>query len=123
MDQIVIEELEVFFRVGVPAAERANPQRLLISLTLDHDFGHAAEGDDLRKTIDYHSVALRVQNLGGGKSWKLIETLAVEIANLILCEFRPASVSVEIKKFILPQTRHVAVRVTRSLTKTDPPCS
>jgi hypothetical protein len=31
----------------------------------------------------------------------------------VLKEFRPKTVSVEVKKFIIPQARHVAVRLTR----------
>jgi hypothetical protein len=32
---------------------------------------------------------------------------------MILAEFRPDLVSVEVKKFILPEARHVSVRLTR----------
>ncbi len=113
MDQIIIEDLEVFGRVGVPEAERAAPQRLLVTLVMKRDFSAAAKSDNLRETIDYHAVAVRLTQLAGDKSWKLIETLAVEMAETVLREFHPTRVTVEIKKFILPQTRHVAVRVTR----------
>ncbi len=113
MDQIIIEDLEVFGRVGVPEAERAAPQRLLVTLVMERDFSAAAKSDNLRETIDYHAVAVRLTQLAGDKSWKLIETLAVEMAETVLREFHPTRVTVEIKKFILPQTRHVAVRVTR----------
>jgi phosphoglycolate phosphatase/dihydroneopterin aldolase len=44
----------------------------------------------------------------------LIETLADEVAGLIIAEFGALSVEVELRKFILPQTRHVAVRCARS---------
>jgi dihydroneopterin aldolase len=60
-------------------------------------------------------LSARLRNLGEGRAWKLIETLAVEMAEMILREYRPQWVSVEIKKFILPQTRYVAVKVARSL--------
>ena len=113
MDQIIIKELTVTARVGVPAAERAKSQRLLISVEMDHDFTAAAKTDSIKATIDYHAVAVRLENYCGRGSWKLIETLAVEIAETILREFKPKGVTVEIKKFILPETRHVAVRVTR----------
>jgi dihydroneopterin aldolase len=56
---------------------------------------------------------VRLTSLGRGRSWKLIETLAVEMAEMSLREFKPKSVTIEIKKFILPQTQHVAVSVTR----------
>jgi dihydroneopterin aldolase len=113
MDQILIEDLEVYGAVGVPAAERAQPQRLLISATLDHDFSAAARQDALGETIDYHAVVLRLKELAEARPRRLLETLAVEMAEMILTEFRPKEVTVEIKKFILPETRYVGVRVTR----------
>jgi len=113
VDQIIIKELEVFIRVGVPEAERAKPQRLLVTVEMDHDFTAAARHDRLQETIDYHAVAVRLAGIGRRRSWKLIETLAVDMAEMILREFKPKRVNIEIRKFILPQTRHVAVRVTR----------
>jgi dihydroneopterin aldolase len=115
VDIITIADLEVHFRVGVPDAERAQPQRLLLTVEMATDFTAAGATDDLRETIDYYAVAQRLQALGEGREWKLIERLGEDIAALILREFRPRRVTVEIKKFILPQTRHVAVRLTRPL--------
>ncbi len=112
-DQIIIQDLEVFYRVGVPAAERAGPQRLLLTIELERDFSAAARADDLAETIDYDLLCRRVSGFGEGRDWKLIETLAVDLAAMILREFRPAQVAVEVKKFVLPQTRWVAVRVNR----------
>ncbi len=113
MNIITISDLEVYYHVGVPDAERAQPQRLLLTVEMAHDFATAAAGDDLRATIDYYAVSRRLLALGEGRSWKLIETLACEIAELVLKEFGASEVSVEVKKFILPEARHVAVRVTR----------
>lgn len=118
-DQIHIEDLEVFYRVGVPEEERAKPQRLLLSITLFHDFHQAAATDDLRHTIDYYAVTQRLLKLGEGQTWRLIETLAHEIAELILREFRPSAVDVEIKKFILPETKWVSVKVRRLQPSAD----
>ena len=39
--------------------------------------------------------------------------VAVDLAQVLLEEFRPRSVTVEVKKFVIPQARHVSVRVTR----------
>lgn len=112
-DTIRIVDLEVRFRVGVPDAERRAPQRLLISVDMERDFGPAAAGDDLTRTIDYYAVSRRLLGLGEGREWRLIETLAVEIAELVRGEFGAERVVVEVKKFILPEARHVAVRVER----------
>lgn len=114
MDLITIAELEVFYHVGVPDEERAQAQRLLLNVELAGDFSTAAIHDDVRATIDYHAVTQRLLRLGEGRSWRLIESLAVEIADLVLREFHPRAVSVEVKKFIIPQARYVSVHVERA---------
>jgi 7,8-dihydroneopterin aldolase/epimerase/oxygenase len=113
MDTIIIEDLEVYYRVGVPDLERAQPQRLLLCVEIEHDFTEAAAADDLSRTVDYYAVTRRLLGYGEGRSWSLIETLAVDVAELVLAEFRVEAVRVTVKKFILAETRHVAVRVER----------
>lgn len=114
MDTIIIKDLGVFYSVGVTEKERAQPQQLAITVEMSHDISAAAATDDVARTIDYHLVARRVIGFGQDKSWKLIESVAVEIADAILCEFRPAAVTVEVKKFVVPEARHVSVRISRS---------
>lgn len=113
MSQISIVDLEVYFRIGVPKAERARPQRLLLSVDLSHDFSAAAATDQVGKTIDYFKVAQKILRLGDGRSWKLVEKLATDVADLVLREFQPTSVTVMVKKFPIPQARYVAVRLTK----------
>jgi len=113
MDRILIEDLEVKFCVGVPETERARPQRLLITVEMETDFGAAAAADDLQRTIDYAAVASRLTTWGEGGSWRLIERLAVELAELVCAEFGAQRVRVCVKKFFLPEARYVAVEVVR----------
>jgi FolB domain-containing protein len=114
MDHIIIRDLEVQYRVGVPEDERATPQRLLLSLDLEADLSRAGVSDDIGHTIDYQAVTRQLLAFGNGRSWRLIEKLAVDIAESILTEFGAKSVEVEVRKFIIPETRYVAVRVSRS---------
>ena len=111
--KISIVDLEVFFHVGVPDVERATAQRLQLTVELEFDFSAAARSNSLADTIDYHAVSQRLLKFGDGRSWKLIEKLATDIANTILIEFKPAAVTVEVKKFIVPEARYVSVRVTK----------
>jgi 7,8-dihydroneopterin aldolase/epimerase/oxygenase len=113
MAKISLVDLEVFYRVGVPDAERAQPQRLLLTIEMESDFFAAAKSDSIADTIDYFAVTQRLLKFGDGKSWKLIEKLAADIADTILAEFKPADVVVEVKKFIIPQARHVSVALTK----------
>src|SRR5215217_1723420 len=103
MDTITIRDLEVFYCVGVPDEERAKPQRLLISIELEHDFTGAAASDELGDTLDYFAVSQRVLRFGDGAHWKLIETLAVDLAQMVIEEFSARRVCIEVKKFIIPQ--------------------
>ncbi len=113
MDTITITNLEVFYRVGVPDEERERPQKLLVTIAMEKDVAQAAETDDIGDTIDYYAVSRQLLNFGEGKTWRLIEKLASDIAELTVREFGAVSATVEVKKFVLPVAEHVSVRVTR----------
>jgi 7,8-dihydroneopterin aldolase/epimerase/oxygenase len=112
--KISIVDLEVFYQVGVPDEERARPQCLMLTVELEFDFSAAARTDSLHDTIDYFAVSQRLLKLGEGREWKLIEKLAADIADIILTEFNPQSVSVEVKKFIVRETKYVSVKLEKS---------
>lgn len=116
MSKITVVDLEVFYRVGVTEEERAQPQRLLLTIDMGFDFSSAARSDRIEKTINYHTVVQELLRFGEGRSWKLIEKLAANIADRILYEYQPQAVMVEVKKFTIPQARYVSV----SLTETRP---
>lgn len=111
--KISIVDLEVFYRVGVPPAERLKSQRLLVSVEMRANTAKAAKSDSIADTIDYFQVSQRLLKFGHGKSWKLIEKLAADIAKMVLSEFKPRSVTVEIKKFPIPQAKHVSVSLSK----------
>jgi dihydroneopterin aldolase len=111
--KISIVDLEVFYHVGVPDAERAHPQRLLLTIELTSDFSAAAKLDSIADTINYFAVTQELLKFGTGREWKLIEKLAADIADTLLKDFKPQSVSVEVKKFIIPQARYVSVQIKK----------
>jgi dihydroneopterin aldolase len=113
-EKISIVDLEVFYHVGVPDTERAHPQRLLLTIEMESIFAVAAESDSITDTINYFAVTQQLLTFGTGREWKLIEKLASDIADAILKEFKPQSVSVQVKKFIIPQAKHVSVTLTKS---------
>lgn len=114
MSKITITDLEVFYCVGVSDEERAKPQRLLITVDMNFDFSSAAIADRITKTIDYFQVSQKLLDFGKERNWKLIERLASEISDMILSEFQPAAVNVQVKKFAIPQAAYVAVSLTKS---------
>lgn len=114
MSRISIVDLEVFFHIGVTDEERAKPQRLLITVEMDLDFTTASLSDRVEKTINYFDVCQELLKFGDGRSWRLLEKLTANVADYIIVKFRPDVVTVEIKKFSIPQARFVSVALTRT---------
>jgi 7,8-dihydroneopterin aldolase/epimerase/oxygenase len=112
-DAIHVQELELFAKIGVPEQERAAPQRLAVNLTLYPSRGFSGLGDAVENTVDYCVVTRAVQEFASQRECRLIETLAEEIAELLLERFALRAVEVELRKFILPDTAYVAVRLRR----------
>jgi dihydroneopterin aldolase len=111
-DCIFIKSLEVFIRIGVPDEERSRPQRLEVDLLLETDF--QGIGDEVSRATDYAVVAGWVNGECARSASRLLETLAENLADGILRGFpRVQAVELEIRKFILPNTGHVAVRLRR----------
>jgi dihydroneopterin aldolase len=110
---IEIQELELLARIGVPDAERDEPQRLTMSMTLWPLAGFAGLNDDIAEAVDYAVVCREVKELVSHREDRLIETLASATADFLLRSYRLKRVRIELRKFILPDTKHVAVVVLR----------
>jgi FolB domain-containing protein len=113
VNEIRIDSLRVRTRIGVPDEERADEQEVEIDLRIEPGVDFSEMDDDISKTIDYAQVCERIAELAAARPRNLIETLAADIAELVRYKFAARSVDVEVRKFILPQTRHVAVRCRR----------
>jgi len=116
-DRILIDGLELSSQIGVPDEERATAQRLTVNLVLEpiRDFGALEER--IENTVDYFAVGEFVKALGAARPRKLIETLAEEIASELLARFPLEGVEVELRKYILRDTQHVAVAIRRERPK------
>ena len=111
-DLLTISDIELRTHIGVPEEERAQEQRLLVSIVMHIDTKKAGESDDLSKTINYEKVRFDVLDLAK-KERKLIESFAEDIATMILNEHDAYNVTVTVKKFILPDTKEVSITIQR----------
>jgi FolB domain-containing protein len=112
-DAIHIEQLEVLAHIGVPDDERSQPQRLTISITF-WPLKQAQEmGDDIARAVNYATVCNETRNLVHDRGDRLIETLADALAIHLLEAFEIQRITIEIRKFILPDVEFVSVTVTR----------
>jgi dihydroneopterin aldolase len=113
-DEIHIEQLDVFTRVGVPEEERANPQRLTVSISFWPYQQTSDLADHIEGTVNYSAVAEETKNYIRDQSVSLIETLAERLASHLLKTFPIKKVTIELRKFVLHDAKYVSVTLTRT---------
>jgi 7,8-dihydroneopterin aldolase/epimerase/oxygenase len=112
-DAIHIEGLEIFAHIGVPDEERSASQRLSFHLTFWPVRPFSELNDEIGKAVNYANVCAEVKRFVEARRDKLIETLAVALAQHLLETFEIHRITVELRKYILPETEFVSVTVTR----------
>ena len=113
-DEIHIEQLEVSARVGVPEQERANPQRLIVSISFWPYQEIRDVADNIDQTVNYSVVAEETKSFVQDQSVNLIETLADRLAAYLLKTFPIQKVTVELRKFPLQDAKYVSATITRT---------
>ena len=104
-----IVDLELLCQIGVPDEERAQPQKILCTAIFPvPDFKKAAQNDSLEHTVNYYDLCQLLQKTAKQKERKLIETLAADLAHSAFVVFPIPWIDLELKKFILPETRHIS---------------
>jgi dihydroneopterin aldolase len=98
MDKIFLDELKVDTVIGIWEWERRIRQTVVIDLEMSADIARAAATDDVADTLNYKSVAKRIQSFVAESSFQLVETLAERVAAIIREEFDVAWVKVRVNK-------------------------
>src|SRR5450432_4161524 len=114
MDKIIIKDLEVDARIGVTESERAQAQRLLITVEMERDLTEAGRRDAEAFTTRYDIVADMIRKMVTERPRKLVEAVAHEIAEAILTRQMAHAVTVEVKKFSIPRSQYVSIQIRRT---------
>lgn len=113
MGTLFIRELPVECVIGIHPFERCSRQRLLITVVLETSFRDAAAADTLTATVDYVSLAAKIEQIATEGRFRLIETLAERIADALF-DSSMQRLEVEVlKPAALPRTANVGVRTRR----------
>ncbi len=114
MDTIFLRDLRVETIVGVWDWERKIRQTVSIDLEMAADIRRAAASDRLDDTLNYKLVAKRVQQFVAESSFQLVETLAENIAEVVLSDFDVPWVEVRVNKpGAIRGARDVGVKIRR----------
>lgn len=98
MDIVYIRELEIETIIGIYDWERQQRQVVSLDLEMATDIRPAAIDDDIKKTLDYKSVAKRLIDFVEKSEFFLVEKLAEEIAAIVQKEFDVSWVKLRLGK-------------------------
>jgi dihydroneopterin aldolase len=116
MDKIFLSALTVECIVGIWDWERRVKQTVIIDLEMATDIRRAAASDRIEDTIDYKNVAKRLLQFVGESQFNLVETLAEQIARLVVTEFGVSWVKVRLnKQGAIRGARDVGIEIERRM--------
>jgi dihydroneopterin aldolase len=102
MDTLRLHGIVLFAHMGVRDAEREVGQKIHIDIEMAADFRGAARSDALSDAIDYEKVYRLVEGTVASRRFKLLESLAGELADALLEAFPAEEVSVKVQKPNVP---------------------
>lgn len=86
-DIIFLHDLRIDTVIGIYDWERRIRQTLCIDMEMGANIRKAAESDSIDHTINYKAVAKRVTAFVSGSRFQLVETLAEQVARIVITEF------------------------------------
>ena len=117
MDTLILKECRFDCYIGIYPKERRTKQPIIIDVEIALDIRKAARSDSMKDTLDYRAVHAAMKEHIENSEYKLIETLAERLANLVLKKFRVRSVTLLLRKPAPMQKRRGAwagLKITRS---------
>ncbi len=114
-DIIFIEGLSIETIIGVYEHERNIKQAVILDIEMTLPASDAASSDDLRHTVDYDAVSKMVTNYVQETQYQLIESLAEQVASLVLDAFATDSLRLKLSKpGAVKNAASVGIVITRS---------
>lgn len=115
MDKVFINNLQTYGILGIHPHEQRSPQRIQISVIVDTDIKKAAEGDDIRDTVNYSTITQRIVHFVEQSRFLTIEALIEALADQLLEDPKINSVWLRIEKpNAVPRAESVGVEISRS---------
>lgn len=108
MDKILINDLVARGIIGLNDWEREKPQEILINLVLYTDIRTAGRDDSIEHSVNYRTIAKRVQAQAETAARLTVEALAADLARICLED-------PNVQKVIVRVEKPGAVRFTRSV--------
>lgn len=113
-DIVFLRGLAIETTIGFIEWERHVRQTVVLDLEIPVDCARAAGSDDVKDTVDYKAIAKRCIDFVGNADYKLVESLAHDLAMRLLAEFPIAWVRLSVNKpGAIRGSRDVGVTIER----------
>ena len=98
LDVVFVRGLEIEANHGYYEEERKTKRRFRVHVELSTSLRQASRSDALPDTIDYFKVCQIIVDVGTNQTFRLLETLAGNIARTLQDEYPTATVDIEVEK-------------------------
>ncbi|MGX2975697.1 dihydroneopterin aldolase [Ursidibacter arcticus] len=113
-DKVFISELTAFASIGAYDWEHTIKQRLIFNIEMEWDFSQAVAEDNVEHCLNYADVSQKILDFVEKTPFKLVETVAYKVADLLQNEFGIKRLKIELHKpKAVAQANSVGVIVTR----------
>ncbi len=115
-DRVCGHGLSYDLHVGFGEAERSKPQPIKVDFEARTDWRASAIADRSNPVVDYAVIDRRLKEVLQAQSWRLIESVAERISEVICTEFRVEQVTVRVTKrpADMPHCDGVSVQCSRT---------
>ncbi len=114
-DVLYLHDLQADCIIGIWDWERQTRQTVVLDIDMGVDIRPAATHDAIDYAINYKAVTERITSFIGASQYALLETLAEELARLVLQEFPVLWVRLRmVKRGAIGRTAEVGVIIERS---------
>lgn len=116
MDRVFISDLRIETIIGIFDWERVTRQVVRLDLEMAWDNQPAAASENIELALDYAAVAERMKQFVGEGQFFLVETMAEQIALILLQEFASPWVRVRVAKLgAVEGAAEVGVQIERGV--------
>lgn len=121
LTRLSIENAEYYAYHGVRQEERKLGGKYQVDLDLYYDATRAIINDDVKFAVNYEEAMYCISEVISTESYRLIETIANEISNMVMEKFRMVEkVTVRVRKLSVPMRRVVEfVECEQTLERTN----
>jgi FolB domain-containing protein len=112
-DKIFIKNMVLPCKIGLSEKERRKKQDVIVDVEIFRDLREAGISDNISKTASYSEITRKISKLVSGCEARLLESIAQNIASLLLEDSGTGKVTVRVRKKKYSRNPLIGIEITR----------